>query len=119
MPLLTTGSLDTASMERLALFRSSAACRRLAARLHRPRPFSSFSCNRHGQRQQQQLRNLSCSSALRWRPVTTPFVRLKRNFSFSPVAVSTSPRETSKSEIPMELFILSSGYLFILVKLGF
>ncbi|ONK67277.1 uncharacterized protein A4U43_C06F18470 [Asparagus officinalis] len=101
MPLLSATSPTTGTMERLTLLRSlsgsSAACRRLASRLNpRHRPFCSSS--RHGKQQLylQQLRSLSCSSALRRSPVTAPFLRRGRNFSLTPVSVSTSPREASR-----------------------
>ncbi|XP_020580862.1 presequence protease 2, chloroplastic/mitochondrial-like isoform X2 [Phalaenopsis equestris] len=86
-------------MERVALLRSLSTCssvtyRRLLFRTKaRPRASSS---NLH--RHKQQMQFLNGSSAWRWQATTTPVqsLRLRRNFSFSPSAVSTSSQPAAQ-----------------------
>ncbi|KAJ8471823.1 hypothetical protein OPV22_026166 [Ensete ventricosum] len=82
-------------MERVALLRSlscsTTAYRRL---LFRPRLFSSNFCR--PQPHELQLRALSCSGASRWRPGPAPPLRLRRRFSPSIRAISTSPSPASR-----------------------
>lgn len=81
--LLRSLSCSTTAYRRL-LFRPRSASRLFSSNLCRPRP------------QELQLRALSCSGASRWRPGPAPPLRLRRRFSPSIRAISTSPSPVSR-----------------------
>ncbi|PKA56112.1 Presequence protease 1, chloroplastic/mitochondrial [Apostasia shenzhenica] len=86
-------------MERVALLRSLSSCSTTACRrlLSRRRDRTGFLCARMN-RNKEKLQFLSCPATVRWSPRTAAVhsLRLRRDFSFAPLAVSASPQPAAQ-----------------------